>query len=71
MHYYMYSIANSSALNGYDINTVVTTGGLSGWQKALIGTAVTFGAISTGMMAVYVTFTVKEWKNKAKGGNEI
>ncbi|MCH5158220.1 MAG: glycoside hydrolase family 3 protein [Clostridiales bacterium] len=50
MHYYMYSLANSSALNGYDSNTVVTEE-VYFWQKALYGGAIALGVVC-GVLAV-------------------
>ena len=50
MHYYMYAIANSSALNGYDANSVITEQ-MFGWQYALIALAAVFGAATAGLAA--------------------
>ena len=45
MHYYMYAIANSSALNGIDANTVITNT-LYGWQIAIIIVCCLFGLLT-------------------------
>ncbi len=50
MHHYMYALANSCALNGYDANTVVTEQ-VYGWQKALVAGAIVAGVLC-GALAV-------------------
>lgn len=59
MHYYMYALANSSALNGYDANTVVTTDKKSGWEKLLIGLGITFGVLAAGAFVLHVVGALK------------
>lgn len=56
MHYYMYAIANSNALNGYSADTVVEVGKMSNWEKMLIGLGVTCAVLAAGALTVYVTF---------------
>ena len=70
MHYYMYAIANSSALNGYDANTVVETDKLSGWEKALIGCGIAFGALSFGLLATFAVVSLKKDGNASSKGKK-
>ncbi|MCH5350965.1 MAG: glycoside hydrolase family 3 protein [Clostridiales bacterium] len=67
MHYYMYSLANSSALNGYDSNTVVTEE-VYFWQKALYGGAIALGVVCGALIVVAVVLRIlynKKLKNAA------
>ena len=48
MHYYMYSIANSSALNGYDADTPVTVDVKEWWQTMLEAFTGVFAVLGIG-----------------------
>ena len=48
MHYYMYSIANSSALNGYDADTRVTADVKEWWQTMLEAFTGVFAVLGIG-----------------------
>ena len=66
MHYYMYAIANSSALNGYAPGDVVDTS-MSWWQYALLGVGGGFGAVAVAAVTVCIVLEVKNFRRK-KGG---
>ena len=51
MHYYMYSIANSSALNGIDADTVIDADAMAWWQIMFICLAAVFGVAAAGGVA--------------------
>lgn len=57
MHFYLYALANSSALNGIDPNFVVVET-LSWWQPMFIAVAITFGvlALASAGLSVFVHF---------------
>ena len=61
MHYYMYSIANSNALNGYDAKDSVSIDTKSWWQYALIGGGAVFGV---GALSLFVASIYLELKKK-------
>ena len=61
MHYYMYSIANSNALNGYDAKDSVSIDNKSWWQYALIGGGAVFGV---GALSLFVASIYLELKKK-------
>ena len=61
MHYYMYSIANSSALNGYSPGETIAES-MSWWQILLIVLCAVLGAAAVAFLALYITFDVL--KNK-------
>ena len=67
MHYYLYAIANSSALNGIDPDFVVDTG-MSWWQPVILAVGGVFGALAAGgaAMSVFIHFR----KEKENGGGE-
>lgn len=69
MHYYMYSIANSNALNGYDSDTVVSND-LYDWQYALKGIYWALGAGTVAMAAACVAIELKSQKNAGGDNNE-
>lgn len=67
MHYYMYAIANSSALNGYDAETRVVADVKEWWQTALEAFTGIFAALGIGgTAAACVLYVVSE--RKKKGG---
>ncbi len=71
MHYYMYSLANSSALNGYDANTVVKEQ-VFWWQKALVGGAIGTGVLCGVLAVLAVVLRVlsdRKAKASAQGGH--
>lgn len=71
MHYYMYAIANSNALNGYSTDMVVAVQStMSNWEKMLIGLGITFGVLGLGAMTVYVVFAMKEKKEPAQSDTD-
>ena len=63
MHYYMYSIANSIALNGISPGDVIQTGVKSWWQKALIYTGVGVGVVALLFVGLSVYGDVKNLRN--------
>ncbi len=65
MHYYMYSIANSSALNGLSPGDVIADS-VSWWQKLLIGLSIGTGVLAIVLLGVGVglSFIKKKSKNK-------
>lgn len=73
MHYYMYSIANSAALNGLSPGDVVQDV-MSWWQKALIAGAAVTGGAALGVLGLGIFFEYKGRRKRAKtndinGGN--
>lgn len=73
MHYYMYSIANSAALNGLSPGDVVQDV-MSWWQKALIAGAAVTGGAALGVLGLGIFFEYKGRRKCAKtndinGGN--
>ncbi|MBE7086978.1 MAG: hypothetical protein E7369_01600 [Clostridiales bacterium] len=69
MHYYMYSIANSIALNGLTADSVISTNVKSWWQNALIYSGIGFGVVALGIVGTLVFFDVKKLKSApAKDG---
>ncbi len=63
MHYYMYSIANSSALNGYAPGDTVTET-VSPWQHALVALIATTGGLAIVLAALAVVFELVIKKRK-------
>ena len=61
MHYYMYSIANSNALNGYAPGDVVQDT-MSWWQIALISIGAVMAAVAATMIGLGIFFDVKRKK---------
>lgn len=57
----LYTVANSNAMNGYTVDTVVT-GSLAWWQSALIAADVIFGvlALAAGALLVLTIFSNKK-----------
>ena len=76
MHYYMYALANSSALNGISSSTVITES-LFWWQKLLIAVSAVTGAITLGLAVWITVINLKKKKNtelvegEALGGNGV
>ncbi len=70
MHYYLYSIANSSALNGIDPNFVVSDS-MSWWQITFIAIGCVFGVLAAAgaALSVYVHFFGWNFKFN-KGGKD-
>ncbi len=66
MHYYMYSIANSNALNGYDSDTVVDNS-LYGWQYAIKIIYWVLGAGTIVLAAACVVVDIKSRKDLLGG----
>ena len=64
MHYYLYALANSSALNGISPDYVVTSS-MSWWQVALIALGVAFAAAAAGFAALYAVFRVRASRSNA------
>ena len=64
MHYYMYAIANSSTLNGFDANTVAidSASTVSWWQTALIAGGSTILALSVAVMGLYIFLSYRKPK---------
>jgi beta-glucosidase len=60
MHFYLYALANSSALNGIDPNFVVVET-LSWWQPMFIAVAITFGALALASAALSVFVHFRGW----------
>lgn len=69
MHYYLYALANSSALNGIDSSFAVVEK-MSWWQTALICVGAGLGVLSGGAFAMYVFNVVKNNRNKEGGKDE-
>ncbi len=63
MHYYMYAIANSSALNGIAPGDVVQLNFTSWWQIALLAAGGVLAAATVAICAVLIAFGLKK-----KGG---
>ncbi len=53
MHYYMYALANSNALNGYDANTVIVDDQVTWWEKTLTGISIGTGASALILLGIY------------------
>ncbi len=64
MHFYLYALANSSALNGIDPDFVVDTG-MSWWQPVVIAIGCVFGVLAAGGAAASVFMHFR--KDKAAG----
>ena len=64
MHYYMYSIANSNALNGYAAGDVVDLESKSWWEWVLIGGGSFFGVSAVSIVGLMIYL---ELKNVKKG----
>lgn len=62
MHYYLYALANSSALNGISPDFVVTNS-MSWWQVALIAIGAALAAIAAALAALYVISVVRARKS--------
>lgn len=58
MHYYMYAIANSSALNGYAPGETLSDA-LSWWQTMLIALAVVAAVAAVALIALYSVFELR------------
>ncbi len=54
----LYTAANSNAMNGYTVETVVE-GGLAWWQSTLIAADVIFGVLTAAAAAMFVLSIVK------------
>lgn len=54
----LYTVANSNAMNGYTVETVVE-GGLAWWQSTLIAADVIFGVLTAAAAAMFVLSIVK------------
>ncbi len=65
MHYYMYSIANSSALNGMAPGDVITET-MSWWQYALIGVGAGTGGIALILLGLGFFFEFRKKPKKIK-----
>ena len=64
MHYYMYAIANSSALNGYAPGeTLAET--LSWWQVMLLALVATTAVAAIALIALYSVFELRGRKKAA------
>ena len=75
MHYYMYALANSSALNGYDADTVIVADQRSSWEYMLIGLSSGFGGLALVTIGGIVFFTFYKKKDNletevSQGGDE-
>ncbi len=68
MHYYMYALANSSALNGITPNDVMTEP-VYWWQTALVVAAAVFGAAAVGFAAWATVVRLRKEKNSVKEEN--
>ncbi len=66
MHYYMYSIANSIALNGIAPGDTIDLNERSWWQDALIYAGIGFGVVTAGLIAFAIVVDVKKSKKPAK-----
>ncbi len=71
MRYYMYAIANSSALNGMKPGDVLADS-TSWWQYMLLGVGVGLGAVSIGLLCACAVVSFQENKKEQEGvnGNE-
>lgn len=71
MHYYMYSIANSIALNGYTPGEIAADGAsMSWWEYLLIGVGSTFGAATIALAATYFGLEYAKKKKRATSSSE-
>ena len=75
MHHYMYALANSSALNGYDADTVIVADQKSSWEYMLIGLSSGFGGLALVSIGGIVFFTFYKKKDDletevSQGGDE-
>ena len=68
MHYYLYSIANSSALNGISPGDSVSAGALAYWEWLLIGAGSAFGAGALTLLAFAIVGDVKKRKSQKEEG---
>ncbi len=70
MHYYMYAIANSSALNGYAPGDVLADD-MSWWQYALFGIGAGCGGVALGLCGWLIYAGVRDDRRaRAQGGTE-
>lgn len=69
MHYYMYSIANSIALNGIAPGDVISADAMLWWEYLLIGLGSGFAAITAGLAAWYFVAELLP-RRKGKEGEE-
>ena len=70
MHYYMYAIANSSALNGYAPGeTLVET--LSWWQVMLLALVATTAVAAIALIALYSVFELRGRKRAALAATAV
>ena len=69
MHYYMYAIANSSALNGISPDTVMTVP-VYWWQTALVVGSAVLGAASVGLMAWATAIKLRKRKTTTETTEE-
>lgn len=67
MHYYMYALANSSALNGISPDTVITEP-VYWWQTALVVGAAVLGAATVGLIAWASVIKLRKKETKTEGG---
>ena len=70
MHYYMYAIANSSALNGYAPGDTIDVS-MSWWQYMLLGLAGGMGAVALASAALCAVFEVKGRKRRNGGEGDV
>ena len=70
MHYYMYSIANSSALNGYDADTPVTADVKEWWQTMLEAFTGVFAVLGIGGAAAACVLYVLGERKKSNAAAE-
>ncbi len=66
MHYYMYALANSHALNGMDASTTIVTDVMSPWEYLLIGTSIGTGTVAVLLYGFYTYLTFRKKKNITK-----
>ncbi len=69
MHYYMYAIANSSALNGYSPGDTIVEE-LSWWQTLLIVLTIVFGVIAIGLVAASIVFSLLNKNKNSKDAHD-
>lgn len=69
MHYYMYAIANSNALNGIDESTAITEQ-VYGWQKAIKAVYLIMFVVALLMTAAAVTCVVLDKRRKKPIGGD-